>query len=123
MTLKEIFRLVKSNFTYKTDKSQYDKIEYWVEPSEDYDGSQPVIGDCEDFALACRKLCRDNGIATRLVYCKDEFQQGHLVLEHKGYVLDNRQDNVESIQYLARRGYKFISISGERPGDPWLAIK
>jgi len=37
--------------------------------------------------------------------------------------LDNRQRSPIEIETLANRiGYKFISISGTNPGDPWRTI-
>lgn len=120
--LNEIHWLVLSNFTYKTDKELHDVSEHWVQPDESYDGTQKLIGDCEDFALHCRKLCRDNNLKTRLVYCKDETRSGHLVLECNGFIIDNRQKSVVTNTYLIKKGYKFISISGYEPGEPWKEI-
>lgn len=122
MLIADIHRKVLKNFTYKTDKKQYDTIEKWVEQPESYDGSQDVIGDCEDFALACRKLLRDLKIPSRLVYCLDETGAGHLVLESKGFILDNRQTRVVTNTFLKRKGYKFLKISGYEAGDPWYNI-
>ena len=122
LTVEQIHKLVFSNFTYKTDKRQYKKLEYWVQPDSSYDGTQKIIGDCEDFALACRKLCDDHGYMTRLVFCNTELGEGHLVLECHGYILDNRMKKVVPKSYLDRIGYTFISISGYEPGEPWLEI-
>lgn len=121
--LNEIHNLVFKNFKYKTDKRQYDKIEHWVQPDESYDGTQKLVGDCEDFALHCRKLLRDNNLESRLVFCEDETGEGHLVLECKGYILDNRHREVVTNTYLTKKGYKFISISGFESGDVWTKIK
>lgn len=122
LTVKQIHKLVFSNFTYKTDKEQYGKPEYWVQPDSSYTGHEPVIGDCEDFVLACRKLCDDNGFMSRLVFCKTELDEGHLVLEVHGSILDNRMTRVVTNTYLERKGYTFISISGYEPGDSWRKL-
>ena len=120
--LNEIHWLVLSNFTYKTDKELHDVSEHWVQPDESYDGTQKLIGDCEDFALHCRKLCRDANLKTRLVFCKDETGEGHLVLECNGFIIDNRQKSVVTNTYLIKKGYKFISISGYESNEPWKEI-
>lgn len=117
--LNNIHRSAFRKFKYETDQLQYSELEKWVMPDEFYDGSQKFKGDCEDFALHCRKLCDDVGIKTRLVYCMTEDNEGHLVLEHKGYVLDNRQIKVV---YRDDLNYKWISISGYNPGDDWHEI-
>lgn len=122
--LDEIHEMVYKNFTYKTDKRQYGLEEHWVMPEDSYDGTQPFTGDCEDFALACRKLVRDAGIDnSRLVYCKDETGEGHGVLEVEGWILDNRQRSVVSNDRLTNKGYEFIAVSGYNSGEPWRMIK
>lgn len=121
-TLSDIHRQIFQRFTYATDKEQYDMVEKWVMPDESYDGSKEFVGDCEDFALACRKVCRDKGIEdTRLVYCITETGGGHCVLECKGWILDNRQTRLMSRDDI--RGYEWIAISGYNSGDPWYRIK
>jgi len=114
-TIDAIHKRVLKNFEYVTDKKQYGKIEKWVTP-EDVDN---VTGDCEDFALACRKLLRETDLPSRLVFCLDETGEGHAVLESGGWILDNRQRKVLSKQKLEKIGYRFVLISGFEPGDPW----
>lgn len=118
--LNSVHSLVFNNFKYRTDMSQYGDIEKWVMPNEYYSGREKVVGDCEDFALACRKLLRDRGVDSRLVFCQTETGEGHLVLEVDGWILDNRESKVVPRETLE---YNWISISGYRPGDPWHTIK
>jgi predicted transglutaminase-like cysteine proteinase len=120
--LDEIHGMVFRNFKYKTDKKKYGVDEHWVMPEDGYDGTQKFVGDCEDFALACRKLCREGGLDTRMVFCYDETGEGHAVLECEGWILDNRQRRVESRDVLQDKGYEFIGISGYESGDPWHYI-
>jgi len=120
--LDSIHEQVFTHFKYKTDKRQYGLNEHWVMPDASFDGTQDFVGDCEDFALACRKLCREEGLETRLVYCKDETGEGHAVLECEGWILDNRQRKVVSNDRLTEKGYEFIGISGYNSGDPWHYI-
>ena len=115
--LKKIHRTVSEGFTYKTDMDQYAVAEKWV-MQEDPD--MPLVGDCEDFALSCRVLCRMADIKSRLVTCWTETGGYHAVLEVDGWILDNRQkfpvprDDLE---------YKWHKISGYNPGDPWHLIE
>lgn len=119
---KAVHKQVFKNFTYKTDLEQYGELEKWVMPDFSYDGSQKLVGDCDDFALACRKLLRKKGIKTRLVYCIDELGEGHLVLEASGYILDNRQTKLVTNRELVKKGYKFVAISGFESGDDWYKL-
>ena len=114
--LDDIHWRVYRGFDYEYDEDQYGKKEYWTMP-EDVD---EVTGDCEDFALACRVLCREANIPTRLVICKTETGGMHCVLEHNGWILDNRYKHVMNRDKL---DYTWIAISGFEPGDPWFTIK
>lgn len=117
--LKEIQGDVFRRFEYKYDHVQYDQEEKWVMPTEHFDGTTSIVGDCEDFALACRKLCRDAGIETRLVVCLTETGEGHCVLECNGWILDNRHRRVRSRDDL---DYQWLAISGYDAGDDWHTI-
>tara|TARA_Y100000034_G_scaffold33314_1_gene40857 strand:- start:4595 stop:4999 length:405 start_codon:yes stop_codon:yes gene_type:complete len=117
-----VHRKVFNNFTYITDIKQYGVLEKWVMPDEVYNGSQKITGDCDDFALACRKLMREAGVKTRLVYCLDETGEGHLVLEASGYILDNRQTKLMTNKSLMKKGYQFLAISGYESGDKWFKL-
>jgi len=46
--LRSVQREIYSNFTYMTDREQYDKKDYWI-----HNGlvSKKLIGDCEDIAM------------------------------------------------------------------------
>lgn len=119
--LKKIHGLVFKDFEYEYDRDQYGTEEKWVMPESTFDGTTPIVGDCEDFALACRKLCRDAGIDdTRLVACLTESGEGHCVLECEGWILDNRQRKLKSRDDL---DYTWLAISGYHPGDDWHVIK
>ena len=117
--LDDIFQDVKGRFTYVPDSFQFGKVEYWMEP-EALDGD--FSGDCDDFSLACRKLVRAAGLPSRLVFCKVETGEYHLVLESEGWILDNRQKFVVSNAELRGR-YEWISMSGFNAGGPWTHIK
>ena len=122
--LEQIHDDVFSKFKYKYDHKQYGIVEKWVMPEDGFDGSQRIVGDCEDFALACRKLCRDRGINdSRLVVCMTEQNEGHCVLEVNGWILDNRRRAVVSRDALQEDGYRWIAISGYESGDDWFRIE
>jgi len=118
-TLDDIFQDVTGRFTYVPDQFQFGEIEYWMEP-ELLDGD--FSGDCDDFALACRKLVRKAGLPSRLVFCQIETGEYHLVLESEGWILDNRQKFVVSNAKLRGRS-EWISMSGFNAGGPWTHIK
>ena len=116
VTLEILFKSVKARFKYMEDRRnpyQFNRVEHWLEP-EYLDGV--IQGDCEDFALACRKLCRAAEIPSRLWHCTTENGEAHLVLEAGGWILDNRQSHVRANQSLP---YRWNAISGFEPGDPW----
>lgn len=122
--LNSLFQTVKQNFTYRSDKEQYKRDELWMQPIQGYIGKNHITGDCEDFALACRRLCRNAGIKnSRLVICKTESQEMHCVLEADGYVFDNRMNSVVTREDLDQRGYTWIAISGYEPGEPWHFVE
>ena len=79
-----------------------------------------IIGhNCDDFALACRQLCREKNIPSRLVVCQTEKGGYHLVTEVQGWILDNRQNGVVSRDDL---DYKWLKISGYEKGESWHSI-
>ena len=122
--IQKIHNRVFEKFQYKFDLELFGVTEKWVMPDSSFTGTTPIVGDCEDFALACRKLCRDIGIQTRLVVCLTEDNEGHCVLEAlNGYILDNRQRDVVTQDWLADKGYTWVAISGYESGDDWHKIE
>ena len=117
--LKIIHKSVFDRFTYVSDKKMWGKDEYWESPSEIPDGNKDIRGDCDTFALACRKECRKLGIPSRLVFCYTESEIGHLVLEVDGWIFDNRHAQLISRDVLP---YRWIRISGYNKGDPWRRL-
>lgn len=122
-----IFERVSRNFTYQTDMETNGLREHWQMPPDDYDGSQPIIGDCEDFALACRKLCHDRKVANKLLVCLTETGEHHCVLVARvrkdlDFILDCRYNRVRLRSELEQIGYKFIKISGFRGSSDWTTI-
>lgn len=117
----EVHARVFKMFTYKTDAEKYRVLEHWADVTELKEQLQAgkLIGDCDDFALACRHLLNEAGIPNRLVFCVVE-GEGHLVCEAEGYVLDNRQTEVVRVDRLP--DYEFIKMSGYKKGDPWTLI-
>lgn len=120
-----IHKSVLHNFTYKTDLEQYACDEKWVMPPITFSVKTKINGDCEDFALACRKLCRESTpviLPTRLVVCTIA-GSGHCVLECMGWILCCNQVSVMSRDDLhLHQEYDWRYISGYNPGDPWHTI-
>jgi predicted transglutaminase-like cysteine proteinase len=119
--LQAILNRVRKDFVYKPDLLQYSKLEHWQdkESVETNLSGGKWLGDCDDFALTCRYLCRQEGLPSRLVYCLTESDEGHLVLEVKGWILDNRHRWVVPQKWL---NYTWLSISGYEQGEPWRQI-
>lgn len=123
----DIFQLVKSNFTYVSDQQQHGLREAWIQPDESYDGTQPIKGDCEDFALACRSLLLKAGIKSRLIVCKTESGELHCVVGAEDalnviHILDNRNTYTVSKAFMDER-YETIKVSDYEPGGKWFKVK
>jgi len=122
--LQAIVNKVSHVFSYTPDAKARSKFEHWVDVEElktigDM-GRGEFRDDCDGFALACRFLCREQGIENRLVFCRTETLEPHLVCESDGYIMDNRS------KWVKRRDdvpYEWISISGYEKGDPWRRVK
>lgn len=110
------------NFTYVSDLKLHGVSETWAYPGEFWEAGKRFQGDCDDFALYCRALCREQNIKTRLAICLTETGEAHLVLESDGYILDNRQKTVLPNNSKLLKGYKWLFMSGFEPGDPWTKI-
>jgi predicted transglutaminase-like cysteine proteinase len=114
----EVFNRIKDGFTYVSDEEQYGTKEDWRFP-ESYDN---LTGDCDDFAIACRKLLKEKGHECRLVFCRTEGGGGHLICVIGKMALDNRMKFPVEIKYLQHKGYELISASGLNPEDDWHTI-
>jgi predicted transglutaminase-like cysteine proteinase len=111
----QLFGKVKQGFTYVCDVEKYGILEKWVLPDDDYDGTQSFSGDCEDFALALRKLIHDQGHSSRLIICHTEEKELHCVVAtetDKGtYILDNRFNSIKTKSELTDLGYSWVKMS------------
>lgn len=118
--LEEVFEEEIGRFIYTPDQELYKMPDKWIAEKDIPDLPNKFRGDCEDFALACRKNLRHRGITnSRLVFCLTVEHQYHMVLEVEGWILDCLQTSVVASQDT---GYGWISISGENPGDPWRSL-
>ncbi len=120
--LESIHKSVKSRFVYATDQKVWNQREHWENYHQIPDNGD-IIGDCDCFAMACRKECRKLSIPSRLIFCfvEDNGRRGgHLVLSCKGWILDNRQWGVVGNTSLP---YEWISMSGYERGGDWHIIK
>jgi predicted transglutaminase-like cysteine proteinase len=118
--LSRIHKETLDRFTYLGDKENFDLEEHWPDPRMLPDPPKPFTGDCDDFALMCRKELKKHNIINRLVYCKVETGGGHLVCEVNGWILDNRCWKVAKRDDLP---YTWIAISGYEKDQPWRKIE
>lgn len=107
-TLQSVLDEALRGHEYVSDREQYQRSEYWVEG---------LHGDCEDFALWCRRRLREYGIAAQLVHCITERGEHHLVCEVQGNILDNRSRWVKPRDQV---DYVWIAMSG--PDGKWYKI-
>lgn len=118
--LSEIHAETLDRFTYVGDKENYGMREHWPSPRQLPNPPAQFRGDCDDFALMCRKMLRYEDIPNRLVYCIVETGGGHLVCEVEGWILDNRYGQVMRRDDMP---YSWVSLSGYEEGDSWRIIK
>lgn len=120
-TVKHIFNDVTAMFEYVTDQDWYNNPEHWEDPKQIeaqlLEGK--IVGDCDNFALACRYLLNHEKIPNRIAQCLTEDGESHLVCEAEGWILDNRQTRVRSWGELP---YTWVKISGYKVGEPWREI-
>ncbi len=56
--LQDIHKDIKSRFQYVPDIERWDQAEHW-ERYDEIPEEGPIRGDCDCFALACRRECRN----------------------------------------------------------------
>jgi predicted transglutaminase-like cysteine proteinase len=116
--LDRAFSHAKAIFQYTSDREAHGVEEVW--PSDAEIAIAKLTGnlkdDCDGFAFLCRSLLLDAGIPSRLHIVITETNEGHMVCEAQGYVLDNRYPGVRMIQQLP---YTWLIHSGYKKGDPW----
>lgn len=106
-------------FKYVPDLEQYQTIEYWASPEETL--ACGLRGDCDDFAKLAQYLLDKNGIKSRLVECKVETGDYHLIcITESGWILDNRENFLATKEDLQH--YIFIKQSGYLGDTIWHEI-
>ncbi len=113
------FDEVSDGFRYVTDEEQHGRREDWRLP----EACGEVTGDCDDFAIACRTVLKEQGYRARLLFCKAETGEGHLICVLGKMALDNRQRGPVEIRALVDQGYSLMAVSGTQPGDAWREIE
>lgn len=107
---------IRNNFTYKADS--FDK---WTVP----DYTKPFVGDCEDFALACRKNAVSVDILSgRLLLCKERKPNSvaHCVYLLGEWVLDCRLSVPCDINTF-RSMYTLYAVSSVALMGSWYRVK
>jgi predicted transglutaminase-like cysteine proteinase len=121
--LQDILEMV--DLDYTPDRESKGMSEYWQsfdELTADIAEDGKLNDDCEGFAMQCWQLCLQRSIPARIVFCKTEDGEGHLVCEVEGWILDNRYPFVMKQNELSDYGYLWIKISGYQPGGKWKEI-
>lgn len=87
----KIHKKVYSRFTYLSDMKQFNVMEYWVYPDDDYNMLQYLKGDCEDFSFAVIKAAKDANIkGIKMLFVVDTGKKiGHVIA-----LLGNRVSDV-----------------------------
>ncbi|WJJ54930.1 hypothetical protein [Xanthomonas phage RTH11] len=133
--LSDLHRQIREKFTYVTDQEKHGLVEKW-EGAETLknigrSGVTRFTGDCEEFALVSLDKARAHGFNARLVICRVETGEGHLICEvgskdfTEVYYFDNRQIKLATLSEL--KGYKFVAVSPWNPepkdARPWLKVQ
>ncbi|MEW6020171.1 MAG: transglutaminase-like cysteine peptidase [Pseudomonadota bacterium] len=111
---------------YRADPALYGRPDFWT------DIEAAGAGDCEDYALAKRRLLLADGwpvSAVRLATCWTEREEYHAVLTvdlqgpdgAETWVLDNRFGRVQQAADLTRIGYRWDRRQSAA-GRGWVAI-
>lgn len=133
--LSDLHRQIREKFTYITDEEKHGLVEKWEDSSTlkniGRSGVTRFTGDCEEFALVSMEKAREHGFNARVVICRVETGEGHLICEvgsadfTEVYYFDNRQVKLATLGEL--KGYKFVAVSpwNPKPDDarPWLKVE
>lgn len=121
-----VHREMKRRLDATPDQLQYLVPDYWATFQELQEQIRKsgwrFKDDCDGAAAFCRGRLTELKIPSRYVLCLTETGDWHLVVEHGGWVLDNRFDSIMRRQDLEKIGYKFVSMSGFNKGDPWHLV-
>lgn len=97
-TIQKTFDQVRSLFIYLPDAEQFpEKWDDWRSYANQVELGQVFKDGCDGFAMTCAELLIRRLIPSelvRIVTCKTETNEGHLVCIVDGYLLDNRQRNI-----------------------------
>jgi predicted transglutaminase-like cysteine proteinase len=108
-------------FTWVSDQQHHGVREWWPASKDVAKYPSPLLGDCDDYALACRVELREAGVATRLLSCVTARGTGHLVCEAGGWILDCQRRNAYRWDDNPLR-HEWRRISGYETGDPWREV-
>lgn len=107
--LRAVQREAQRKHQYVSDEKQHGVPEYW---------EISLAGDCEDYALWCRKELKRRGIESDLVVCYTETGEAHMVCSVDGWILDNRHRNVRRRDDLR---YTWVGLG--KPDGTWYLIE
>ncbi len=106
---KDVFKQVKNLFIWQSDQENYNLPEHWKSYADDVEAGRAFRQDCDGFALTCAELLIRQGADpadVRLVFCRTETGEYHLVCIADQMVLDNRQ---RAVWHWTQIRYDWIS--------------
>ena len=125
---KKVHRELIDKFTYVSDIEKYGNDEFWTNTEVARRTllgaiiSARYFGDCEDYAILCRKRLREKGYNSRLIYSETSKGTFHVFCLVGNMVLDVRHKWLMSLTDILEDGDVLHVASGFEPRDPWRAI-
>jgi predicted transglutaminase-like cysteine proteinase len=112
-------RWVNDNIRPITDLAHWGVVERWNYPDDGY-------GDCEDYALAKRRILIEAGWpreALLMTVVRDQNGDGHAILTVKTdkgeFILDNERDD---ILLWSDTGYRFVKRQSQSDPNVWVSL-
>jgi len=114
---------VLTHFVYVPDKELHpDYFDHWMSHADAVEKGDVFRDDCDGFAMTCSEmllLAGEDPAKIKLVMCKTEINESHLVCSHDGWILDNRQRHVRRWESMP---YQWISSMRMSEPGTWKEV-